>query len=217
MKAQNIAALKRHGEIALALGAGSGEESTYSRWSDSRFGGEHTVSIPTDAEGFDTLDACDAERIAIVAEEAKEQVHPATPVEVNAWGIPFPRLLLEPYKLEYRNGRARSRSHDGGTGYSTVDQSLDRAIARVAEAVQYLPDRRNARYASRRAVLTRRERELWITVGNDLAAYQTARDLADELAAECAAYHRACDEFHAGQELSQILQRVVNRRSHSWS
>lgn len=128
---------------------------------------------------------------------------------VNKWGIPLPRLLLEPYKLEYRNGRARSRSHDGGTGYSAVDQSLDRAIARVAEAVQHLPARQHGRYASRRAVLTRRERELWITVGNDLASYQTARDLADELATECAAYLRACDQLHAGQELSQILQRLV--------
>ena len=69
MKASNIAALKRHAEVALALGAGSGEESTWSRWADSRISGRTVVVTDADVAGFAALDACEAERIAIVAEE----------------------------------------------------------------------------------------------------------------------------------------------------
>lgn len=118
---------------------------------------------------------------------------------VNQWGIAFPRLLLAPYKLTYRLGRSQSRSHSGGTGYDHVDQDLNRAIARVAEAVQYLPDRGNAGYAGRRATLTRRERELLVTVANDADRYRQARDLADELAVEARAYHRACADAYERQ------------------
>lgn len=69
MNASNIAALKRHAEIALALGAGSAEESTWSRWADSRIDGKTVVVSDADVAGFAVLDACEAERIAIVAEE----------------------------------------------------------------------------------------------------------------------------------------------------
>lgn len=69
MKASNIAALKRHAEVALALGAGSGEESTYSRWADLHFSGKSVVVSDADVAGFAALDQCEAERVAIVAEE----------------------------------------------------------------------------------------------------------------------------------------------------
>lgn len=61
--------LTRHAEIALALGAGSGEESTYSRWADLHFGGKSVYVSDADAAGFAALDQCEAERVAIVAEE----------------------------------------------------------------------------------------------------------------------------------------------------
>lgn len=69
MRASNLAMLTRHAEIALALGAGSGEESTYSRWADLHFSGKSVYVSDADAAGFAALDQCEAERIAIVAEE----------------------------------------------------------------------------------------------------------------------------------------------------
>jgi hypothetical protein len=69
VKPSNIAALKRHAEVALSLGAGSGEESTYSRWADLHFSGKTVVVSDADLAGFAALDQCEAERIAIVAEE----------------------------------------------------------------------------------------------------------------------------------------------------
>ena len=69
MKASNIAALKHHAEVALSLGAGSAEESTWSRWADSRISGRTVVVTDADVAGFAVLDQCEAERIAIVAEE----------------------------------------------------------------------------------------------------------------------------------------------------
>lgn len=61
--------LTRHAEIALALGAGSSQESTYSRWADSRIDGKTVYVSDADVAGFAALDQCEAERVAIVAEE----------------------------------------------------------------------------------------------------------------------------------------------------
>ena len=97
---------------------------------------------------------------------------------------PLPILWTDPRYAHLRNKRPVV-THDGVASYDKLSQDRNTAIARVAEAMADMPARGNAAYAGRKAVYTRRTRELALTVGaeNWAAAEAEAKVLADDLRA----------------------------------
>lgn len=101
---------------------------------------------------------------------------PAIPDE-----LPLPRFRVDPaYALD-----RKAAYHKGATGYDDLTQNRNQAIARVVEAMNALARAGRGFQAAPKATLTRRKRELALTVGDE---WHSAMQLAEELHRECVAW-----------------------------